>query len=359
MARRIRLRRFHRGEKKLLYMKLHDRKLPLWIAQRYRVIASVYEGASVRETARQLGCDKGTVCRCVAEFNERGFQRFERCSNPEGRPTQITQRQLQTLKQIAKKRPTDVGMPFTNWSMTKLQEYLVKHRKFPEVNPEWLRRLLHREQVSWQHTKTWKQSRDPNFAGKKSVFCSSTHNVRSAAQWCATISLDPWNCVRWPACVGRSNANRSDTARPILASREPNNCMAFMMFMPIVWQAASASGRLPKTLKPVLQNCDPHIRSRSAFTLFSIIFQPTSEPQRTSFQDTTWKPFTRPRKLRGSMRLNPSLLHCMPTLSRIQTIRPVPSADAGSIATCAGAIESTKAQNHISRDVCVRSLERH
>ncbi len=359
MARRIRLRRFHRGEKKWLFMKLHDRKLPLWIAQRYRIIACVYQGASVRETAQHVGCNKGTVCRCAAEFNEHGFQRFERCSNPEGRPTQITPRQLQTLKQIAEKRPTDVGLPFTNWSMTKLQEYLVKHRKFPEVSPEWLRRLLHREQVSWQHTKTWKQSRDPDFVAKKSVFCSSMHNVRSTLPWFAMINLDPWNYAPWRACVGRPSANHSDTERPILASREQNNCMAFMMFMPIVWQGVSASGRLPKILKPVLQNCDPHIHSSSAFTSFWIISQPTSEPQRTSFQGTTWKPCTHPRKLRGSTRLNPNLLHCMPTPSKTQMIQILLSADAGSTGTYAGAIESMKAQNRTSLDVCVRSLERH
>jgi len=181
MAKRLKLRRFQRGEKQMLIAKLHDRKLPLWIAQRYRIVACVYQNQSVRAAARHLGCAKETAYRCIKEFNEHGFRRFECSSNPEGRPSQITELHLKTLIRIAEKRPTDVGLPFTNWSMTKLQDYLVKHHHFPSVSPEWMRRLLRRADVSWQHTKTWKQSHDPDFAAKKSVFWRSTHNVPSAA----------------------------------------------------------------------------------------------------------------------------------------------------------------------------------
>lgn len=69
MPKRIKLRRFRRGEKKMLFMNLHDRKLPVWIAQRYRIIANVYQHQSVRATTRQLGCAKETAYRCVKEFN--------------------------------------------------------------------------------------------------------------------------------------------------------------------------------------------------------------------------------------------------------------------------------------------------
>lgn len=170
MAKRLQLRRFHRGEKQILQTKLHDRKLPVWVAQRYRVVAGVRRGHSVWAAACQTGCAKETAYRCVKDFNQCGFRRFERSSNPQGRPSGVTERQRQTLIRLAKKRPTDVGLPFTNWSMTKLQAYLVKHRLFPTVSPEWLRRLLRRAGVSWQRTKTWKRSTDPDLEAKKSGF---------------------------------------------------------------------------------------------------------------------------------------------------------------------------------------------
>lgn len=264
MAKRLKLRRFHRGEKMTLIAKLHDRKLPLWIAQRHRIVAYVYQKQSVYATARHLGCAKETAYRCVTEFDQRGFRRFERSSNPEGRPTQLTESHLKTLIQIAQKRPADVGLPFTNWSMTKLQDYLVKHRHFPPISPEWMRRLLHRADVSWQHTKTWKQSHDPDFAAKKSVFWRSMLDVPNGAWWFATINSVRWNCVPSRACAGHANANRNDSARRIRASAGPNSCMASTMCMPIAWWDACESARPPKISKCVLPSYGDAIRSNCA-----------------------------------------------------------------------------------------------
>jgi transposase len=193
MPRKVSLRRFHRGEVLLLTAKLHDRKLPIWIAQRYRIIALVRLKQSVFAAARQLGCAKDTAYRTVQEFHRFGLRRFERISNPEGRPSRITRAQLRALIRVAQKRPTDVGLPFTHWSMTILQDYLVKRLRFPKVSPEWLRRLLHREGVSWQHTKTWKQSHDPDFERKKSVFWPFMPSVRSAGRSSVTINSARWN----------------------------------------------------------------------------------------------------------------------------------------------------------------------
>jgi transposase len=188
MPKRILLRRFHRGEKQLLLTMLHDRKLPVWRAQRYRLIALVYNGLSVRAAARRLTCAKETAYRWIEEFNRVGFRYFDRTSHPEGRPSQFTAQHLKLLYHIAQKRPTDVGLPFTQWSMTKLHAYLVKQRHFPKVSPEWLRRQLRRAKISWQRTKTWKQSHDPHFKAKKSGFWHSMPSDPSAA-WSSVTSI--------------------------------------------------------------------------------------------------------------------------------------------------------------------------
>jgi transposase len=170
MPKRLALRRFHRGEKQKLDAKARDRKLSAGIAQRYRLIGLVYGGLSVLSAVRRLNCAPKTGYHWVHEFNANGFRNFQRASNPDGRPTQLSKQDLQTLRQVATQRPTECGLPFTNWSMTTLREYLVKKRSFPVTSTEWLRRLLHREHISWQRTKTWKQSTDPAFAAKKSAF---------------------------------------------------------------------------------------------------------------------------------------------------------------------------------------------
>lgn len=181
MPKRLQLRRFRRGEKQMLQAKVRDRKLPQWVAHRYQLIGLIRSGLSVLAAARRVGCAKDTAYRCLVEFNRSGFRHFERSSNPTGRPSQISARQLRDIIQVAQKRPTDVGLPFTNWSISKLHEYLLKHRQLAAVSPEWLRQLLRREAVTWQRTKTWKQSADPDFKAKKSAFWPSTRSNPTAA----------------------------------------------------------------------------------------------------------------------------------------------------------------------------------
>jgi len=49
------------------------------------------------------------------------------------------------------------------WSLAKLRHYLVEQRIVPAISLEWLRQLLRRCRIRWRHTKTWKESQDPEF----------------------------------------------------------------------------------------------------------------------------------------------------------------------------------------------------
>jgi transposase len=264
MPKRIELRRFHRGEKQLLNIMLHDRKLPVWQAQRYRLIALVYQGLSVRAASRRLTCAKETAYRWVNEFNHVGFRQFNRTSHPEGRPSQFAVQDLKLLFHIAQKRPTDVGLPFTHWSMTKLHAYLVKQRHFPKVSPEWLRRQLRRAKISWQRTKTWKQSHDPQFKAKKSVFWHFMPSVPNVALSSVTINLDRLNYVRLLDGVGHGSVIRNGIAPLIPANAGSNSCTGSMTCMPTAWSDGSANGKRAKTLSPVSNACGHAIQSNYA-----------------------------------------------------------------------------------------------
>ena len=73
------------------------------------------------------------------------------------------------MVKIALSRPTD-GTSYTHWSVAKLRSYLQKRGLFPDYTDEWMRRLLKRQGVSLQRTKTWKESPGPEFEVKKTVF---------------------------------------------------------------------------------------------------------------------------------------------------------------------------------------------
>jgi hypothetical protein len=62
----------------------------------------------------------------------------------------------------AKTRPSKLGQPFTHWSIRKLAEYLAtKKGRRVEVGRERLRQILIAEGITFQRTKTWKESPDP------------------------------------------------------------------------------------------------------------------------------------------------------------------------------------------------------
>lgn len=354
MPKRLYLRRFRRGEKQMLKAKLSDHKLPVWIAQRYRLVAAVRAGQSVLAAARRVGCAKETAYRWIAEFNESGFKAFELVCNPEGRPSQLTAQHLQLLIQIAQKRPTDVGLPFTNWSMTKLHDYLVDHRQFPPVGPEWLRRLLRRHRITWQRTKTWKQSNDPDFEAKKSAFWSCMPTGRVTGQWCVMTSWDRWNFGRWPECAGRITGSRNVTERPIRASMASSSCMGSTTCTPIASWAECASARPRRTSSPASLSCDAAIRRTSASTSSWTISRRTKLRPAPSFQSTTWRRCMFPPMPPGSTRSSVNLQLCMALHSRTPMI-PITRFGAGVFTdTCDGAIAGMEAPAAIWRGLCVR-----
>lgn len=265
MPKRLCLRRFRRNEKKTLTTKLHDRKLPTWAMHRYQIIAHVRDGSSVFQAMSQVNCAVNTAYLWVKRFNQSGFRAFESSSHPEGRPSELTQRQLSLLCHIAQKRPTDIGLPFTQWSMTKLHAYLVKQRHFPKVSPEWLRRQLHRAKISWQRTKTWKQSHDLQFKAKKSVFWHCMPNDRNAGSSSVTINLDRWSYAPLRARAGHAIGIRNEIVQPIRANAGLNSCMAFMMCMRTAWSAVCANAKRVLTLLRVSNASGLAIRGSSAF----------------------------------------------------------------------------------------------
>ncbi len=69
--------------------------------------------------------------------------------------------------QTATTRPTRLGQPFTRWSIRKLAAYLRRvHGRMIRIGREALRCLLTRRGITFQRTKTWKESPDPELDAK-------------------------------------------------------------------------------------------------------------------------------------------------------------------------------------------------
>src|SRR5690606_12539299 len=66
---------------------------------------------------------------------------------------------------VARTPPQQLGRPFTTWSLSKLVEHLRDQHRI-EVSADTVHRILRAARVRWQATKTWKASKDPQFAEK-------------------------------------------------------------------------------------------------------------------------------------------------------------------------------------------------
>jgi hypothetical protein len=110
----------------------------------------------------------------IHSFENSGFAAFEQPNNPRGPIPLINGERVLELIKVALARPEDLGLPFSHWSVKKLKAYCRDRNLLPPITDEWVRRLLRREGVSFQHSKTWKESPDPAFEVKKTASSIST-----------------------------------------------------------------------------------------------------------------------------------------------------------------------------------------
>lgn len=187
-ARRIVLRPLTEAEDARLAQRLGEKRLAAKMYERYRIIALVRDGMTPAAASRVVGCSDGKAEHWVHRFNDSGFETFEKQPNHPGRPIIIDGQQVRSLIRVALSRPEDLGLPFTQWSVAKLKAYCLRQGLIPPITDEWVRRLLRREGVSYQHTKTWKESNDPDYEGKKTASSTSTNAVRRTGRSSALTS---------------------------------------------------------------------------------------------------------------------------------------------------------------------------
>lgn len=129
--------------------------------RRAMVVLASAGGNDVAVIARLVQTSPDRVREMIHRFNELGMESLDpRWAG--GRPRLITTIERELIVKTAKKRPRSLGQPFTRWSIRKLRDYLEskKGRKVA-LSRERLRQILAEERITFQRTKTWKESPDP------------------------------------------------------------------------------------------------------------------------------------------------------------------------------------------------------
>lgn len=136
---------------------------------RYRramVVLASAGGNTVPAIARLVAADEDTVRELIHRFNEVGMKALDpRWAG--GRPRRISAEDEVFLVATATTRPEKLGCPFTHWSLRKLVGYLADNAvRIVPIGRERARQLLADHELTFQRTKTWKESPDPEREAK-------------------------------------------------------------------------------------------------------------------------------------------------------------------------------------------------
>jgi transposase len=131
--------------------------------QRASILLASATEMSAREIAELWMSDESHVRKVIHDFNEHGFDSL-RPRFGGGRPRRISADDEARIVAVAGARPDTLGVPLTRWSLAKLAEYL--SGQGITVSPAHLGRILARAGLSFQRTRSWKASPDPDYERK-------------------------------------------------------------------------------------------------------------------------------------------------------------------------------------------------
>ena len=132
--------------------------------ERAAILLASNVGNSVPQIAAMWMTDESHVRRVIHEFNERGMASLD----PEyrgGRPRRITDVDRRAVVAVAGARPDSQGVALTRWSLPRLADHLAA-QSIVEISPAHLGRVLAAAGLSFQRTRTWKASPDPDYEPK-------------------------------------------------------------------------------------------------------------------------------------------------------------------------------------------------
>ena len=249
MAEPVRARRLtDQGGRRLLQIVRRGKHGSVRVRRAMIIMASA-SGRLVPAIARLVAADEDTVRDVIHAFNEKGLAALD----PQwagGRPRLISDEDIEVILTAARTRPEKPVQPFTHWSLRKLAGYLAGLGRPVRIGRERLRQLLHERGISFQRTRTWKESTDPDRDAKldRIEYVTSACPDRCFAfDQFGPLSIRPCPAT---ACAGRRANGRPGCARLIIAPTASATSMAATAWAMTSCGASLASIRAPITPWP-------------------------------------------------------------------------------------------------------------
>ena len=156
------------AEGRLVQCEIRHGRNPVYV-KRCQVILASAQGMRVREIAKLTLLSEYHIRELIRSFNRGGLPTIKP-RKPKGRAPIFTDEERATIAEFARIPPKVLGYPFTAWSLSKLKMAVEERRLLGRrsISDESIRQILDEYGISYQRTKTWKESHDPEFDSKKS-----------------------------------------------------------------------------------------------------------------------------------------------------------------------------------------------
>ena len=150
------------------------------LMRRGQLISFSVQGMRVQEISSALHLHEEYIRKLIRRYNEEGLTALRTRAHP-GRAPTLTPEDESVVVEIAKMPPRAFGQPFNQWSLRKLTDCLVRRGMIPEVSHVTIGKVLDQHKVTYQRTRTWKESKDPDLASKKNASKDSIRKRRKTA----------------------------------------------------------------------------------------------------------------------------------------------------------------------------------
>ncbi|HHW09064.1 MAG TPA: IS630 family transposase, partial [Firmicutes bacterium] len=132
---------------------------------RAKVIRAMARTGKVALAAKAGGVSPQYAREIIHRFEQDGLESLP-AKHEGGRQHILDEQTIEAIRGLAGQNPKMLGTPWTCWSVAKLLTTAINKGIVPKVSQETFRQALHRGGVTYQETKTWKQSSDPEFHEK-------------------------------------------------------------------------------------------------------------------------------------------------------------------------------------------------
>ena len=118
-----------------------EQPLQGWQRRRLEIMLLYAAGHTAQDIAALVGVHINTVYSDLRHFQRQRCRAVQQ-RRRQGAPARLSRQQRLAIWRLAEQSPTELGLPYGRWSLTKLRAYLARQGIVPSISREHLRRVL-------------------------------------------------------------------------------------------------------------------------------------------------------------------------------------------------------------------------